>query len=65
MKGEAETHQSDKPNSICLIERPRFASNYSLYNKVTNPETAVRTVPKMAVMVPKTAVKDCDELQGK
>ena len=49
------THQSDKPNSICLIEHPRFARNYSLYYKVTNPETAARTVPK-------TAVKDCDEL---
>ena len=42
-------------NSIYLIEHPRFARNYSLYNKVTNPEMAVR-------MVPKTAVKDCDEL---
>ena len=48
------THQSDKPNSIYLIEHPRFARNYSLYNKVTNPEMAVRTVPK-------TAVKDCNE----
>ena len=48
------THQSNKPNSIHLIEHPQFARNYSLYNKVTNPEMAVRTVPK-------TAVKDCDE----
>ena len=64
------THQSDKPNNICLIEHPRFARNYSLNCKVTNPETAVRTVPETAVrmvpktavrMVPKTSVKDCDE----
>ena len=47
---------TNKPNStsICLIEHPRFARNYSLYNKETNPKTAVRIVPK-------TVVKDCDE----
>ena len=52
------THQSDKPNNICLIEHPRFARNYSLNCKVTNPEVAVRTVLETAVrMVPKTSVR--------
>ena len=34
------THQSDKPNSIYLIEHPWFAKNYSLYSKVTNPSSS-------------------------